>query len=64
MLVGIYGCVKDTQGNNLGMPYSDDYRSVANVVCLNGTIYVVYKRSGELAAFYGWVYIEYTKTTD
>lgn len=45
--------------------YSDGSNSEANVyVDPNGVLEVVYRVAGTLTGFYGWLYIEYTKTTD
>lgn len=45
--------------------YSDASHSEANVyVDPNGVLEVVYRVAGTPNGFYGWLYIEYTKTTD
>lgn len=45
--------------------YFDNGNSEANVyVDPNGALEVVYRVAGTFTGFYGWLYIEYTKTTD
>jgi hypothetical protein len=65
LLVGVYGCGKGGIGYMFPFTYFDNGNSEANVyVDPNGALEVVYRVAGTFTGFYGWLYIEYTKTTD
>ena len=65
LLVGGYGCIKTVQGDAFPVNFSDGNSDESNIYLgSDKNVYVIGKRAGTLNGFFGWIYIEYTKTTD
>lgn len=65
LLVRGYGCIKTVQEDIFPVNFSDGNHNESNVYLgADKNVYVIEKRAGTFNGFYGWIYIEYTKTTD
>ena len=65
LLVRGYGCIKTVQGDTFPVNFSDGNHNESNVYLgSDKNVYVIEKRAGTFNGFFGWIYIEYTKTTD